>query len=86
MPARVFLTPTSFGNVQNTFGRTESFGTARQIQLAVRYSLTQPSTARNRRHAKLSRSHAEDAIGHISRHTPVTRPHNHDPFHRRPPL
>jgi hypothetical protein len=29
MPARVFLTPTSFGNVQNTFGRTESFGTAR---------------------------------------------------------
>ena len=38
MPARVFLTPTSFGNVQNTFGRTESFGTARQIQLAVRYA------------------------------------------------
>lgn len=38
MPARVFLTPSSFGNVQNTFGRTESFGTARQIQLAVRYS------------------------------------------------
>jgi hypothetical protein len=38
MPARVFLTPTSFGNVQNTFGRTESFGTARQIQLAARYT------------------------------------------------
>jgi hypothetical protein len=37
-PARVFLTPASFGKVQNTFGRTESFGTARQIQLAVRYS------------------------------------------------
>lgn len=37
-PARVFLTPSSFGNVQNTFGRTESFGTARQIQLAVRYA------------------------------------------------
>jgi hypothetical protein len=26
-----------FGNVLNTFGRTESFGTSRQIQLAVRY-------------------------------------------------
>ena len=38
MPARVFLTPASFGQIQNTFGRTESFGTARQIQLAVRYS------------------------------------------------
>lgn len=38
MPARQFLTPTSFGNVQNTFGRTESFGTARQVQLAARYS------------------------------------------------
>jgi hypothetical protein len=38
MPARVFLTPSSFGNIQNTFGRTESFGTARQVQLAVRYS------------------------------------------------
>jgi hypothetical protein len=37
-PANVFLTPSSFGNVQNTFGRTESFGTARQVQLAVRYS------------------------------------------------
>jgi len=36
-PAAVYLTPASFGNVQNTFGRTESFGTARQIQLAVRY-------------------------------------------------
>lgn len=38
MPARTYLTAASFGNVQNTFGRTESFGTARQIQLAVRYS------------------------------------------------
>ena len=38
VPARVFLTPASFGKIQNTFGRTESFGTARQIQLAVRYS------------------------------------------------
>jgi len=37
-PARVFLTPSSFGNIQNTFGRTESFGTARQIKLAARYS------------------------------------------------
>jgi hypothetical protein len=31
------LTPASFGRVINTFGRTESFGTARQIQLAVRF-------------------------------------------------
>jgi hypothetical protein len=23
MPGRVFLTPSSFGNIQNTFGRTE---------------------------------------------------------------
>lgn len=38
MPGRVFLTPSSFGRILNTFGRTESFGTARQIQLAVRYA------------------------------------------------
>jgi hypothetical protein len=37
MPQRVYLTPSSFGRVLNTFGRTESFGTARQIQLAVRF-------------------------------------------------
>jgi hypothetical protein len=36
-PANTWLTTTSFGNVLNTFGRTESFGTSRQIQLAVRY-------------------------------------------------
>jgi hypothetical protein len=36
-PASTWLTPTSFGNVLNTFGRTESFGTSRQIQLALRY-------------------------------------------------
>jgi len=36
-PQRVYLTPASFGRVINTFGRTESFGTARQIQLAVRF-------------------------------------------------
>jgi hypothetical protein len=38
MPGRVWLTASSFGRIANTFGRTESFGTARQIQLAVRYS------------------------------------------------
>jgi hypothetical protein len=36
-PANTLLTPASFGHVLNTFGRTESFGTSRQIQLAVRY-------------------------------------------------
>ena len=36
-PQRTYLTPASFGRVINTFGRTESFGTARQIQLAVRF-------------------------------------------------
>jgi hypothetical protein len=36
-PASTLLTPTSFGNILNTFGRTESFGTSRQIQLAARY-------------------------------------------------
>jgi Carboxypeptidase regulatory-like domain/TonB dependent receptor len=38
MPGRVWLTASSFGRIANTFGRTESFGTARQIQLAARYS------------------------------------------------
>ncbi len=38
MPGRVWLTASSFGRIANTFGRTESFGTARQIQFAVRYS------------------------------------------------
>ena len=37
-PGRTFLTPASFGRILNTFGRTESFGTARQIQVAVRYA------------------------------------------------
>lgn len=36
-PSATYLTPASFGRVLNTFGRTESFGTARQIQLALRY-------------------------------------------------
>jgi Carboxypeptidase regulatory-like domain len=31
------LAPTSFGQFFNTFGRTEGFGTSRQIQFAVRY-------------------------------------------------
>lgn len=35
MPGRVFLTPPLFGRIL-TFGRTESFDTVRQIQLAVR--------------------------------------------------
>ena len=36
-PASTWLNPTSFGKILNTFGRTESFGTSRQIQLALRY-------------------------------------------------
>ncbi len=36
-PGRVWLTPTSFGRILNTFGRTESFGTSRQVQLGVRF-------------------------------------------------
>ncbi|HYU79090.1 MAG TPA: TonB-dependent receptor [Vicinamibacterales bacterium] len=36
-PQRTYLSPASFGRVINTFGRTESFGTARQIQLAARF-------------------------------------------------
>ncbi len=36
-PQRTYLTPASFGRVLNTFGRTESLGTSRQIQLALRF-------------------------------------------------
>src|SRR5262249_27681417 len=36
-PNANFLAPTSFGQFFNTFGRTEGFGTSRQIQFAVRY-------------------------------------------------
>jgi hypothetical protein len=36
-PSATYLTAASFGRVSNTFGRTESFGTARQIQLAARF-------------------------------------------------
>jgi hypothetical protein len=36
-PNANFLAPASFGQFFNTFGRTEGFGTARQIQFAVRY-------------------------------------------------
>jgi hypothetical protein len=36
-PSATYLSPASFGRVLNTFGRTESFGTARQIQLATRF-------------------------------------------------
>ena len=36
-PNADFLAPGSFGQFFNTFGRTEGFGTARQIQFAVRY-------------------------------------------------
>jgi hypothetical protein len=36
-PNANFLAPASFGQFFNTFGRTEGFGTSRQIQLAVRY-------------------------------------------------
>jgi Carboxypeptidase regulatory-like domain/TonB dependent receptor len=36
-PSSTWLTQSSFGRILNTFGRTESFGTSRQIQLAVRY-------------------------------------------------
>jgi hypothetical protein len=31
------LAPATFGRFFNTFGRTEGFGTSRQIQFAVRY-------------------------------------------------
>ena len=37
-PNANFLAPTSFGNFYNTFGRTEGFGTARQLQFALRFS------------------------------------------------
>ena len=36
-PNADFLAPGSFGQFFNTFGRTEGFGTSRQIQFAVRY-------------------------------------------------
>ena len=36
-PQRSGITSSSFGNINNTFGRTESFGTARQIQLGIKY-------------------------------------------------
>jgi hypothetical protein len=32
------LAPATFGRFFNTFGRTEGFGTSRQIQFAVRYT------------------------------------------------
>jgi hypothetical protein len=37
VPNANFLAPGSFGQFFNTFGRTEGFGTSRQIQFAVRY-------------------------------------------------
>jgi outer membrane receptor protein involved in Fe transport len=37
VPNANFLAPASFGQFFNTFGRTEGFGTSRQIQFAVRY-------------------------------------------------
>src|SRR5262249_5592267 len=36
-PNANFLAPARFGQFLNTFGRTEGFGTSRQIQFAVRY-------------------------------------------------
>lgn len=36
-PSATYLSAASFGRVSNTFGRTESFGTARQVQLAARF-------------------------------------------------
>jgi hypothetical protein len=37
-PNANFLAPGSFGQFFNTFGRTEGFGTSRQVQFAVRYT------------------------------------------------
>ena len=37
-PNANFLAPGTFGQFFNTFGRTEGFGTSRQIQFAVRFS------------------------------------------------
>ena len=37
VPNANFLAPASFGQFFNTFGRTEGFGTSRQIQFALRY-------------------------------------------------
>jgi len=36
-PNANFLAPATFGQFFNTFGRTEGFGTSRQIQFAMRY-------------------------------------------------
>ena len=36
-PQRRGITSSSFGEINNTFGRTESFGTARQVQLGIKY-------------------------------------------------
>jgi hypothetical protein len=38
VPNTNILAPATFGRFFNTFGRTEGFGTSRQIQFAVRYS------------------------------------------------
>ena len=37
-PNANFLAPATFGQFFNTFGRTEGFGTSRQIQFAARYT------------------------------------------------
>jgi hypothetical protein len=37
-PSATWLSTTSFGRVFNTFGRTEGFGTSRQIQIGARYT------------------------------------------------
>jgi outer membrane receptor protein involved in Fe transport len=37
-PTATYLAPATFGQYFNTFGRTEGFGTARQVQLGVRYT------------------------------------------------
>jgi hypothetical protein len=37
-PSATWLSSASFGRVFNTFGRTEGFGTARQIQIGARYT------------------------------------------------
>jgi hypothetical protein len=37
-PSATWLSTASFGRVFNTFGRTEGFGTSRQIQIGARYT------------------------------------------------
>ena len=37
-PGATYLAPATFGQFFNTFGRTEGFGTARQVQFGVRYT------------------------------------------------